>query len=179
MTSHSPVWRPARTSSPRRRTSRTTAHAHRTPRAGASNAARNPSPAVSISRPSNRASLFADDRVVAAQEFAPAAVTKLRGPGSRANDVREHHGGQDPVGYLPVTDARARPRSCATPVVSSTNSRIADATVAYTRSSRSTRRAPEMLVAIRWPTCTGTQRFLLLWITRVGAVMRASAGEAR
>jgi len=51
MTSHSLVWTPARTSIPRRRTLSAIEHPARTARAGPSNDARKPSPAVSISRP--------------------------------------------------------------------------------------------------------------------------------
>ena len=54
--SHSPVWMPARTSRPRPRVRSTTARAHAIARAGPSNDAKKPSPAVSSSVPRNRAS---------------------------------------------------------------------------------------------------------------------------
>src|SRR5215218_2783660 len=47
-TSHSPVWRPARTSMPKPRTPLPIARAQRIARAGPSKVARKPSPAVSI-----------------------------------------------------------------------------------------------------------------------------------
>ena len=55
-TEHSPVWTPTRTRKPRRRTPALMAFAQRIARVGLSKAAKNPSPAVSISRPSCRAS---------------------------------------------------------------------------------------------------------------------------
>ncbi len=54
MTSHSPACRPARTGMPFDHMDSTMAAAARTPSLGASKAAKNPSPAVSISRPRNR-----------------------------------------------------------------------------------------------------------------------------
>ena len=51
MTSHSPVCTPARTCSPSDPTAAMIDSAQRTARSGASNSAKNPSPAVSISRP--------------------------------------------------------------------------------------------------------------------------------
>src|SRR5437867_1037840 len=54
--SHSPVCRPARTSSPSSRTESLIARAHRIARAGPSKLAKKPSPAVSSSRPRNRSS---------------------------------------------------------------------------------------------------------------------------
>ena len=55
--STSPVWTPARTSIPRSGTASQIACAHRTPRAGPSNVAKNPSPAVSTSVPRKRPSI--------------------------------------------------------------------------------------------------------------------------
>jgi hypothetical protein len=52
MTSHSPVCTPARTSMPNDRTAEVIASAQRTARSGVWKTAKNPSPAVSISRPS-------------------------------------------------------------------------------------------------------------------------------
>jgi hypothetical protein len=54
--STSPVWTPALISIPSARTASTIASAHRTARAGPSNVAKNPSPAVSTSTPRNRTS---------------------------------------------------------------------------------------------------------------------------
>ncbi len=54
ITSHSPVWSPARTVMPNERTALTIAEAHRIARAGPSKLAKSPSPAVSISRPRPR-----------------------------------------------------------------------------------------------------------------------------
>ena len=56
MISHSPVWRPALISRPSERTASTIATAHPTARAGPSNVAKKPSPAVSVSTPRWRAS---------------------------------------------------------------------------------------------------------------------------
>jgi hypothetical protein len=53
---HSPVWTPVRSLMPNARTVSRVIHAHRMARAGPSKVARNPSPAVSTSRPRNRAS---------------------------------------------------------------------------------------------------------------------------
>jgi len=54
--SHSPVWMPARIGTSSSRMSSLIARAHRIARAGPSKLAKNPSPAVSISRPRKRAS---------------------------------------------------------------------------------------------------------------------------
>ena len=81
-----------------RATASTIACAQRIARAGPSNVAKNPSPAVSTSRPSKRASSRRTDRVVLLEQLAPAAVAELGGALGRADDVGEEHRREHAVG---------------------------------------------------------------------------------
>ena len=103
--SHSPVWMPARISTPSCRTASPAESAQRTARAGPSNAARKPSPAVSTSRPRKRSSSRRTAASWVLEQLAPAAVAELDGPLGRADDVGEEDGGQHAVGL------RHRPRA--------------------------------------------------------------------
>ena len=89
-----------------RRRARRDASAQRIARAGPSKLAKNPSPAVSISRPRNRANSSAHGAVVKLQELSPAAVSERRRALGRADEVGEENRGQDPL-WL---DRLARPR---------------------------------------------------------------------
>ena len=71
--SHSPVCSPARISSPSSRTASEIARAQRIARAGPSNVAKKPSPAVSISVAAKTLELPPDERVVASTDRASAA----------------------------------------------------------------------------------------------------------
>ena len=74
------------------------ARAHRIARAGPSNAAKNPSPAVSTSRPRKRVELAPDDGVMPLDELAPRPVAELRRLSRRADDVGEQDGREDASG---------------------------------------------------------------------------------
>ena len=72
--------------------------AQRIARAGPSNEAKKPSPAVSSSRPRKRASWRAHDGVVPLEQLAPAAVAELGRLCGRADDVGEEDGREHAVG---------------------------------------------------------------------------------
>ena len=76
--------------------------AHRIPRPGPSNVARNPSPAVSISRPRNRASWPRTRAWCASTSVLPRSVAQARSGLGRADDVGEQHGREEALqrGFL-------------------------------------------------------------------------------
>src|SRR3954467_6749717 len=96
--SHSPVWMPARISTPSCRTASPAVSAQRTARAGPSKAARKPSPAVSTSRPRKRSS---SRRTAASWVLSSSRqrAAELGGPLGRADDVGEQDGGKHAVGF--------------------------------------------------------------------------------
>ena len=96
--STSPVWTPARTSSPSARSAYRISMAQRIARAGPSNAARNPSPAVSSSSPAKRSSARRTDRVVLVEEGSPARVAEILHALGGADEIGEEDGGQHAVG---------------------------------------------------------------------------------
>ena len=71
--------------------------AQRIARAGPSNVAKKPSPAVSTSRPSNRSELAPHGGVVLLDEVAPAPVPELRRLRGRADEIGEEHGGEHAI----------------------------------------------------------------------------------
>ena len=73
------------------------ASAHRIARAGPSNEAKKPSPAVFCSDAVEPAQLPPHERVMTRDQVAPACVTELRHVLGGADDVGEHHGGQHPL----------------------------------------------------------------------------------
>ena len=87
----SPAWSPQRTSRPLRRTSSRICHAQRIARAGPSNVARMPSPAVSSSRPPRSASALPHACSKRSSSDAPAPVAELARVLGRADDVDEEH----------------------------------------------------------------------------------------
>ena len=93
----SPVCTPARTSSPSRPVASTIACAHRTARAGPSNDAKKPSPAVSISVPRNRVSSARTVVVVPLDSSRHARSPSARQLRRRVRDVGEQHGGEHAV----------------------------------------------------------------------------------
>ena len=88
---------PARTSMPRAPTASAIAEAQRTARAGPSNVAKNPSPAVPTSTPRNRRIQCPDRRVVPLEEVAPRSIAHHGCAIGRTDDVGEDHGGEHPV----------------------------------------------------------------------------------
>ena len=73
-------------------------------RAGPSNAARKPSPAVDLAAPILR-ELLADGAVVTIEKLAPPAVTESRRRFGRTHDIGEHYRRQDSIRLWPMTDA--------------------------------------------------------------------------
>ena len=72
--------------------------AQRIARAGPSNAARNPSPAVSSSSPGEAFERTANRRVVLVEEGSPARVAEILDPLGGADEIGEEDGGQHAVG---------------------------------------------------------------------------------
>ena len=101
----SPVWSPARISIPSPRTASRIAQAHRIARAGPSNVARKPSPAIRTSLPRNRSSRSRTSAWCSREERRPAPVAELGGVLGRADDVREEHGREHAVRLAPAARA--------------------------------------------------------------------------
>ena len=96
--SHSPVCRPARTSSPSSPRPRGSRARSGSPAPARRSVAKKPSPAVSISWPRKRASSRADQRRGGARAARATPVAELGGALGRADDVGEQHGGEDALG---------------------------------------------------------------------------------
>ena len=88
--SHSPVCRPQRTSSPSERTVSRIALAQRIARAGPSKVASKPSPDVLISRPRYLPQNLASLRIKCLKQFTPGIVAK-RCPARRTHDIDKQH----------------------------------------------------------------------------------------
>jgi len=98
-TSHSPVWTPARISSPSSRTAAIAAPPQRIARAGPSKLARNISGSVDLTA-AETLELTPHRGMVRVEELTPAPVADLACAFGRADNVREQHGREHAVGLV-------------------------------------------------------------------------------
>src|SRR4051794_40268294 len=142
LSSHSPVWRPARISRPAIRTDSAMSLAQRTPRAGPSNVARKPSPVCLTSRPPKRESWRRTSSSWRAsrsrQRLSPSSAARSVEPTMSVNST--------------VDSTRSAGRGRRSPVrnssISSTSACGSPSIGRWSEPSNSTRRAPRMCSAM-------------------------------
>ena len=108
----SPVWMPARISTPRSCAASISSNAQRSARVGESNTAMTPSPANSTFWPCQRSTTAEDGALVLVEQLLPGPVAHGGRPAGRIDDVGEEDGRQRPVdvlGRLERADLLARP----------------------------------------------------------------------